>query len=188
MELILVKPLRKVGKIGDKIKVKNGYGRNFLIPKNFAIRATEKNKEFFDQQRQILEEKNHKLYLQSKEVASLLEDKELVFVRQAAEDGKLFGSVSNKEIATNLSELAGVNITFSQIYLQNVIKYIGLYNVEVVLHAEKIVNIKLAVGRTEVEARSLLTSSRDSNSEMDQLGKEVPRSIDVVIENDSIYK
>ena len=153
MEVILVKPVRKLGKIADILKVKNGFARNYLIPQKLAIRATELNKQYIVDQKHKLEEQETEVKSKVGVVGNIIQDKELLFIRQSAEDGRLFGSVSNKEIAESLSKASDQSISYLTIALEKPIKSLGVFNVEVRLHAEVSVNVVVIVARSESEAQ-----------------------------------
>lgn len=160
MELILVKPIKKLGKIGNLVKVKNGFGRNWLIPQGFAIRATEKNKQLIESQKHELEEKNNKAKLEAGLLSEKIDGKDLLFIRQSAADGRLFGSVSNKEIAKELSAIASTDIPYSAIYLEAPLKTIGVFDVEVHLHHDVTIGITVVIARSESEALDALRSHK----------------------------
>ena len=125
MEIILVKPVRKLGKIGEILKVKNGFGRNYLIPQKLAIRATELNKQLIVQQKHEFEEKDKKVMSDAETISNLIKGKDLIFIRQSADDGRLFGSVSSKEIAENLSKIASHPISYLHVVLDKQINQRG---------------------------------------------------------------
>ena len=156
MEVILIKPIKKLGKIGNLVKVKNGFGRNWLIPQGLAIRATEKNKQLIESQKHELEEKNIKAKEEANQLARKIDGKDLLFIRQSAADGRLFGSVSNKEIAKELSDIASCEIPFAAVDLEAPLKAIGAYNVEIHLHHDVTANIAVIIARTESEAQDAL--------------------------------
>lgn len=156
MEVILVQPIKKLGKIGNLVKVKNGFGRNWLIPQRLAIRATEKNKQLIENQKHELEEKNNKAKEEANQLAKKIDGKDLLFIRQSAADGRLFGSVSNKEIAKELSSVTSCDIPYAAIDLETPLKTIGAYNVEIHLHHDVTANIAVIIARTESEAQDAL--------------------------------
>jgi len=162
MELILVKPVRKLGRIGDIVKVKNGFGRNYLIPQNLAIRASKINKELIEQQKHEFEANNLKTKLEAENNSLLIVNKDLIFIRQSSDDGKLFGSVSNKEIAKKLSEIAGCEVTHANILLEAPLKLAGIYSVEILLHPEVSTNILVVIARSESEITSVLNNYKTS--------------------------
>jgi large subunit ribosomal protein L9 len=164
MELILVKPIKKLGKIGNLVNVKSGFGRNWLIPQGFAIRATEQNKKLVEEQKGELEAKNTKIIDEAKAGAKLIDKKSVIFIRQCGTDGRLFGSVSTKEIAKELSKISSYNISHSSISLDTPIKSIGAFLVEVLLHAEVSACIIVAIGRSESEAHDALVAYNSATS------------------------
>ena len=158
MEVILVKPVKKLGKIGNLVKVKNGFGRNWLIPQGIALRATEKNKQLIENQKHELEEKNNNAKEEANQLAKKIDGKDLLFIRQSAADGRLFGSVSNKEISKELSNIASCEIPYAAVDLEAPIKTIGAYNIEIHLHHDVTANIAVIIARTESEAQDALRS------------------------------
>jgi large subunit ribosomal protein L9 len=162
MEVILVKPVRKVGKIGELIRVKNGFARNYLIPKNLAIRATETNKQLIEKKKAEFEAKNTQARLEAESIAKMVVDKELIFIKQSSDDGRLFGSVTNKEIASALTKLVSYNISYSNIPIEAQIKSTGVFIVEIMLHAEVTVPVLIVVARSESEANNALRTHKAS--------------------------
>ncbi|WP_341750524.1 50S ribosomal protein L9 [Candidatus Tisiphia endosymbiont of Sialis lutaria] len=153
MEVILIKPVRKLGKIAEILKVKRGFARNYLIPRKLAIRATEINKQFIETQKHDLEEKDLKIRSEAEAINNIISSKELVFIRQSSDDGRLFGSVNNKEIAESLSKTSSQLISHLNIILNKPIKSTGVFVVEVRLHADLSTNITVIVARSESEAQ-----------------------------------
>lgn len=165
MEIILIKPVRKLGKIGDMLKVADGFGRNYLLPQKLAIRATEPNKELIVKQKHEFEAKDKQIREEVEKINALIKDQKLVFIRQTSDDGKLFGSVTNKEIADKLSENVSYNIAHSNIILDKQIKSTGIYTVEVRLHAELNAIVTVIVARSESEAQDYLREQKTETSE-----------------------
>ena len=154
MEVILLERIGRLGQMGDTVRVKDGYARNFLLPKGKALRATKDNKARFDAMRSELEAKTAAAKGEAGTVASKLDGKVLVVVRQASETGQLFGSVSPRDIAGMLST-DGVTVNRSQVVLNTPIKTIGQYKVPVALHPEVEVTVTLNVARSAEEAERL---------------------------------
>lgn len=152
MEVILLERVEKLGNVGDLVKVKNGYARNFLIPRNKCLRATNENKAFFETQRAHIEKENETKRKDAAKVASKIEDKFYVLIRSAGEDGRLYGSVAARDIAEIITE-TGVEINRTQVSLDKSIKYLGVYPVRVAAHAEVIVTVRVNVARSETEAK-----------------------------------
>jgi large subunit ribosomal protein L9 len=151
MEVILLERIARLGAVGDVVKVKNGYGRNFLIPEKKALRASEENKKLFEERRHIIEEQNAKAKAEAEAKAKLLGNVKLTLVRQASQEGKLYGSVTVRDIAEALKE-AGHDIPKSQIIVSASMKTIGEYPVRLTLHAEVIATVSVNVIRVENEA------------------------------------
>lgn len=151
MEVILLERIARLGGMGDVVKVRDGYGRNFLIPMKKALRATAENKKVFEEKRHIIEEQNRKSKAIAEGVATKLEGVKLSLVRQASQEGKLYGSVTIRDIAEALNG-QGFEIPNSQIVLSSIIKNTGEYPVRITLHPEVISTVTLNVIRVESEA------------------------------------
>jgi large subunit ribosomal protein L9 len=154
MEVILLEKIGRLGQMGDVVRVKDGYARNFLLPKGKALRANSENKSRFEGMRAELETKNKALKGEAGTLASKLEGKVVVALRQASETGQLFGSVSPRDIASMIEE-DGVAVTRSQVVLNAPIKAIGSYKVPIALHPEVEVIVTVNVARSADEAERL---------------------------------
>ena len=152
MEVILLEHLDKLGKMGEKVTVKNGYARNYLLPGKKALRATEANLAVYEKQKAELEAHNAKLLDSSKQLAESLKGFSAVLVRQAAETGQLYGSVTIRDIAAAVKE-AGFSVERRQVYLENAIKDLGVYQVKLNLHPEVSQTMWVNGARTEDEAK-----------------------------------
>ena len=172
MQIILIKPVRKLGQVGQTINVKNGYARNYLIPNELAIMATKENIAFFAKQKKELEEKNANLKQEAELAAKGLTGKHLTYISSAAADGKLFGSVGAKNIAADVSKLVGSLLSYDNIFLDTPIKLLGVYQVEVSLHPEVLVNILVVVARSESEAADSLREYKSGVGKKDETEKE----------------
>jgi len=161
MQVILIKPVRKLGKVGEVVNVKDGYGRNFLVPKNLAIRATKENLGKFSSIQSQVEEKNKKEVSEMQVAADKINNKHLIFATQSGADGRLFGSISLKLIASSLSELCGYKLNYSNILLESPIKFNGVYKVQVMLHPEIFASVLVAVAKSESEAQDALRDYKD---------------------------
>lgn len=148
MEVILLERIARLGAVGETVNVRNGYGRNFLIPMKKALRATEENKKIFEERRHIIEEQNAVARKEAETEAKKIEGLSIKLVRQASQEGKLYGSVTVKDISDALKE-AGHDIPKSQIVLTTIIKNIGEYPVRLTLHSEVVANITLNIVRVE---------------------------------------
>jgi large subunit ribosomal protein L9 len=153
MEVILLQRIKKLGQIGDVVKVKDGYARNYLIPNNKVLKANEVNKALFIEQKAHIEAENLKLKAEAEKLVSKLTNLEIVVVRTAGEAGHLYGSVSTKDITTSLSK-EKISINKDQINLINPIKMVGVFVVNISLHAEVAVNIYVNVARSVEEAKT----------------------------------
>lgn len=150
-EIILLERVDNLGQMGDVVKVKSGYARNFLLPHKKALRATKENVAFFETQKKALEATNLKKRSEAEAVAKKADGLKVVIIRQAAEAGQLFGSVTSRDIADVVSA-AGYKIDRSQVLLNQALKLIGLFPVTIGLHPEVKVQITLNIARSEEEA------------------------------------
>jgi len=151
MQLILLERVAKLGQMGDVVKVRDGYARNFLLPQGKALRATKANMERFENERVHLEARNLERRGEAESVAAKMDGTNLIVVRQAGETGQLYGSVSPRDISDDLTE-KGFAVTRSQVNLNNPIKAIGIHDVEVSLHPEVQVMVSVNVARSLDEA------------------------------------
>ncbi|MGH6878921.1 MAG: 50S ribosomal protein L9 [Rhizomicrobium sp.] len=151
MQVILLERVEKLGQMGDVVRVKDGFARNYLLPKKKALRATEHNRSYFETQRTQLEARNLERKSEAQAVAAKLEGKSFVLLRQAGYRGQLYGSVSPRDIADIVSA-GGFSISRSQVPIDKAIKAIGLVPVGIVLHPEVRVHVTVNVARTEDEA------------------------------------
>lgn len=151
MEVILLERVGRLGTVGDVVKVKNGYGRNFLLPQKKALRATKDNKAVFEAKRAQIEADNAKTRADAEKLASKLAGISVTLVRQASEDGKLYGSVTSRDIA-EAAQANGHDINRRQFVLDATIKSTGSYTAQIVLHPEVIIDLKVDVVRNEADA------------------------------------
>ena len=152
MEVILLEHIERLGKMGEKVNVKNGYARNYLLPQGKALRATEANLAVYEKQKAELEAHNQKLLATASQLAESLKGFSAVLIRQAAETGQLYGSVTIRDIAAAVKE-AGFAIERRQISLDRTIKDLGVYQVKLNLHPEVSQTILINVARTDDEAK-----------------------------------
>ena len=151
MEVILLERVAKLGQIGDVVRVKDGYARNFLLPKGKALRATQENKTRFESMKSQLEARNLELRSEAQKVAQKLEGRTFVVLRQAAESGQLYGSVSARDVVVLLAE-GGFAIDRGQVELNAPIKAVGLHKLPISLHPEVAVAVTVNVARNAEEA------------------------------------
>ena len=152
VDLILLERVEKLGQMGQVVKVKPGYARNYLLPQKKAMRATKENLVYFETQRAQLEANNLQRKSEASEVATKLEGLSVVLIRQAGETGQLYGSVAARDIADAVTE-AGFTVEKQQIVLDRPIKTLGLHPLRVMLHPEVSVTIKANVAQSEEGAR-----------------------------------
>lgn len=151
MEVILLERVARLGQIGDSVRVKDGYARNFLLPRGKALRATEANKKRFENQRAQLEARNLELRKEAEAVGEKLDGQAFVLIRQAGESGVLYGSVAARDVAEALTA-GGFSVNRQQIVLHTPIKSLGLHSIPVALHPEVEVSVTLNVARSPEEA------------------------------------
>lgn len=151
MEVILLERIEKLGYMGETVKVKPGYARNYLLPQKKALRATKDNQAKFEAQRVQLEAINLKRREEAEAVAAKFGALSILVIRQAGESGMLYGSVSGRDIADSLKE-GGLTVERHQVHLDNPIKSLGSYPVKVALHPEVSLTVKVTVARSQEEA------------------------------------
>lgn len=151
MEVILLERISRLGQMGETVKVKDGYARNFLLPQGKALRANDANKKKFEGQRAQLEARNLERKSEAEAIAEQLDGKSFVVVRSAGETGQLYGSVSTRDISDILTA-EGFTVARNQVELNQPIKAIGLVNVAIALHPEVEVTIALNIARSADEA------------------------------------
>jgi large subunit ribosomal protein L9 len=151
MKVILLERVGRMGQIGDEVNVKDGFARNFLLPQHKALRATEANRSRFEKERVEIEKRNAERREAAAGIASGLNGRTVVMIRQAGETGQLYGSVSSRDIADALAA-EGFTVGRGQINLANPIKTVGMHSVALALHAEVAVTVTVNVARSDDEA------------------------------------
>jgi large subunit ribosomal protein L9 len=151
MQVILLERVAKLGQMGETVKVRDGYARNYLLPLGKALRSNAANKARFEAERATLEARNLERKSEAQKVAETLDGKSFIVVRAAGETGQLYGSVAARDIVDVLAA-EGFNIGRSQVDLNNPIKAIGLHKVVLHLHSEVEISVELNVARTPEEA------------------------------------
>ena len=151
MEIILLERVEKLGQIGDVVRVKPGFARNYLLPQKKALRATKANLAVFEKQRAQIEANNLKAKGEAENVAGRMDDVHIVVIRQAGDSGQLYGSVSARDIAEALTE-AGYTVGRGQVAIEQPIKTLGLEKVRIRLHPEVSVIVTVNVARSAEEA------------------------------------
>jgi large subunit ribosomal protein L9 len=155
MEVILLERVGRLGHMGDVVRVKDGYARNFLLPKGKALRATKENRAKFEGMKAELEVRNVEMRGEAQKVGGGLDGKSFVVLRQASEAGQLYGSVSGRDLSAILNEAGFKSVTRGQIALNAPIKSIGLHKVPVALHPEVEITITINVARSADEAERI---------------------------------
>ena len=184
MEVILLERIEKLGQMGDVVKVKDGFARNYLIPQKKALRASENNLEYFEKEKVQLEAINLEQKQEAEKILDKLDNFNLIIIRQAGETGQLYGSVSNNDIKNSLSD-NGFIVEKNQIKLDKPIKTLGIHNLAIKLHPEVQATISLIVSRTESEAKSLLKGN-EINIEDEVLTSEETIDLEEVFEEGAI--
>ena len=152
MEVILLESLNKLGGIGDLVTVKDGYARNYLIPQKKALRANDENKEYFSKIKQDLVEKNKKIIEDAKLTVQKISKLEINFIRNASDNGQLYGSVSPKDVSNFFTEKK-INIKPSNVNFHDAIKKIGIYDINIRLHPEVGCNLRINIATSEENAK-----------------------------------
>lgn len=168
MEVILLERVENLGQMGDTVRVRPGYARNYLLPQRKALRATKENLAYFERQRTQLEATNLKRRSEAESVSTKLDGVTVVVLRQAGEAGQLYGSVTGRDVAEALGQ-AGFTVGRTQVTIDRPIKSLGLFDIRVVLHPEVAVTVTVNVARSQEEA--VLQAERGGmidRSEMDE--------------------
>jgi large subunit ribosomal protein L9 len=151
MEVILLERIATLGQMGEVVRVRDGFARNFLLPQGKALRANDANRKKFESERHQLEARNLEKKSEAEQVATKLSGQQFVIVRQAGETGQLYGSVTSRDIA-EVMEPAGFNVARSQITLHQPLKTVGMHDVRIALHPEVDTHVTINVARSEDEA------------------------------------
>ena len=149
MELILLENILNLGNIGDKVKVKNGYGRNFLLKKNKALRYNKENLEFVNKKKVELNQKNTEVKNKFMEIAKIINNKTFIFNKESKENGELYGSVKPKEITSSIKEKVNVEVSPSQIILKDDLNKIGIFKADINFHSEVKANISIKIDKIQ---------------------------------------
>lgn len=152
MQVILLERVESLGQMGDVVKVKPGYARNFLLPRQKALRATKENVLYFDGQKKMLETENLKRKVEAEKVAKKMDKLTVSIIRQASEAGQLYGSVAARDISEAIVE-KGFKVDRAQVRMDRNYKLLGLYPVKIYLHPEVVVNVTINIARSPEEAK-----------------------------------
>ena len=149
MEIILLENILNLGNIGDKVTVKNGYGRNFLLRQGKALRFSKENQELVSKRKDELNKKNNEIKNKFKEIAKLINNKTFIFNKESKENGALYGSIKPKEISNLIKEKAKAEVSPSQIILKDEINKIGLFTANVSFHSEVKAQISIKIDKIQ---------------------------------------
>ena len=149
MELILLENILNLGNIGDKVKVKNGYGRNFLLKKGKALRFNKENLDLVNKKKDELNRKNLETKNKFKEISKLINNKTFTFSKESKENGDLYGSIKPKEISNLIKEKTNADVSPSQIILKEELNKIGIYKIVINFHSEVKANISLVINKIQ---------------------------------------
>ena len=185
MEVILLERIEKLGQMGDVVKVKDGFARNFLLPQKKALRASEDNLAYFEKERVTLEAKNLKQKQEAEIILDKLDKFNLIIIRQAGETGQLYGSVNTNDVKTALDENQFI-VEKNQIKLDKPIKELGVHNVSVKLHPEVQAIISVIVSRTNAEADKLIKGDEIKIENNESLTVEEAINIEEVFEEGAV--
>ena len=149
MELILLENILNLGNIGDKVKVKSGYGRNFLLKQGKALRFNKENQNYVERKKDELNKKNIEIKNKYKEISKLVNNKSFVFKRESKDNGDLYGSIKPKEITNLIKEKVNADVSPSQIILKDDLNKIGSFKVNINFHSEVKANITIKIDKVQ---------------------------------------
>ncbi|HPD82750.1 MAG: 50S ribosomal protein L9 [Alphaproteobacteria bacterium] len=173
-QVILLERIEKLGAMGDIVNVKPGYARNYLLPQNKALRATDANIAYFETQKAGLEKINNEKKKAAETHAKSLKGLSVILVRQASEGGQLYGSVTARDIAEAINEVAKEKIERNMVVLNQNFKEIGLFDVVISLHSEVKETVKINIARTEDEAKKQAKTGKALIGEQDDMAAKTP--------------
>ena len=151
MEIILLENIFNLGKVGDKVNVKNGYGRNFLLKQGKALRFNNENQELVNKKKDELNKKNSELKNKFKEIAKLVHGKTFIFCKESKDNGELYGAVKPKEISSLIKEKTQAEVTPSQIILKEALNKNGLFKANINFHSE--VNAEISIKIDKIQSK-----------------------------------
>ena len=149
MELILLENILNLGNIGDKVKVKSGYGRNFLLKQGKALRFNKENQNYVEKKKDELNKKNIEIKNKYKEISKLVNNKSFIFKRESKDNGDLYGSIKPKEITNLIKEMVNADVSPSQIILKDDLNKIGSFKVNINFHSEVKANITIKIDKVQ---------------------------------------
>ena len=149
MEIILLENILNLGNVGDKVTVKNGYGRNFLLKEGKALRFSKSNLDLVNKKKDELNKKNNEIKNKFKSIAKIINNKTFTFFKESKENGELYGSLKPKEIINAINESTNAGVSPSQIILKDDLNKIGIFKVEINFHSEVKANISIKIDKTQ---------------------------------------
>ena len=149
MEIILLENILNLGNIGDKVKVKNGYGRNFLLKQGKALRFNKENQDLVNKKKDELNKKNTEIKNKFKDIAQLINNKTFVINKESKENGELYGSIKPKEITNLIKEKVNAEVSPSQIILKDNLNKLGLFKIYINFHSEVKANISIKIDKIQ---------------------------------------
>ncbi len=155
MKIVLLERIEKLGKMGDVIDVKDGFGRNYLLPQKKALRATKDNIAYFEKQKATLQEQSKDLQTKAEGIAKKIGAVELIMIRQSSEAGNLYGSVSSRDIVKGLQEKE-ITINHTMVRIEKPVKMVGVHEIKLILHPEVTAFVKISIAPSEEEALAFL--------------------------------
>ncbi|UNM06133.1 MAG: 50S ribosomal protein L9 [Holosporaceae bacterium] len=155
MKIVLLERVEKLGKMGDVINVKDGFGRNYLLPQKKALRATKDNIAYFEKQKATLQAQSKDLQTKAEGIAKKISGVELIMIRQSSEAGNLYGSVSSRDIVKGLEEKE-IMINHTMVRIEKPVKMVGVHEIKLILHSEVTTFIKISIAPSEEEALAFL--------------------------------
>jgi len=160
MKVILTEKITKLGNIGDTVEVKTGFARNYLLPNNKAMRWTRENVALFEAKKAELVARQEHARKSAEGNVDAVKNAKFYMIRQAGDTGQLYGSVSSRDIARTLKEVAGVAVESAQVLLGSPIKTIGVFDTKIALHADVVVPVKIYVAQTQDEIDALVAGKK----------------------------
>ncbi|PJB70802.1 MAG: 50S ribosomal protein L9 [Alphaproteobacteria bacterium CG_4_9_14_3_um_filter_47_13] len=182
IQVILLEHVDHLGNLGDVVKVKPGYARNFLIPQSKALRATADNVAYFESRKKDIEKQNETKRKEAEKDAEKLADMTVTIIRHASEGGHLYGSVAARDIAEIAAQKSGLTIGRSMVTIHNAFKTIGLFNVTIALHPEVKLDIRVNIARSEEEAKVQLKTGRAMIAHLQDDAEEIRAKADAELE------
>jgi len=187
MKVILTEKINKLGNIGDTVEVKTGFARNYLLPNNKAMRWSKENLALFEAKKAELQARQDAARAKAESYVDAVKNAKLHMIRQAGDTGQLYGSVSSRDIARMLKEVANVAVESAQVMLGSPIKSIGAFDTKIALHADVIVPVKVYVAQTQDEidalvAGKVLTFGTKKVEEVEEEKAEAPAAADATAE------